>query len=59
MSDEVKLRQLPLALPSLNVAMLILPVPMSELDYETLLAALQSWKDALVAAQPPSSEREL
>jgi hypothetical protein len=40
-------RELPITLPSLEIAVLRLPVPMTEEDYDTLLQALEGMKKAL------------
>lgn len=48
-----KMRELPITLPSLNIAVLKIPTPMSELDFTTLVNSLAAWKDALVAKQKP------
>jgi hypothetical protein len=42
------MRNLPVTLPSLAVATVTVPMPMSELDYNALVAALTAWKPALV-----------
>lgn len=48
------MRELPITLPSLAIAVVKLPAVMSELDYNTLLASIQAWKPALVT-QPKMS----
>jgi hypothetical protein len=48
----VGFRDLPVTLPSLEIAVLRVPVPMSEEDYETLTNALTAMKRALVRDNP-------
>lgn len=43
------MRDLPITLPSLNIAILRLPARMSELDFTTLVSSLNAWKPALVS----------
>ena len=43
-------RDLPITLPSLNIAVLRLPVPMTEVDFTTLINSLTLMKGALVHA---------
>jgi hypothetical protein len=43
----------PVTLPSLNVATFQVPVPLSELDFAFLKAALEAYKDALTSAPQP------
>jgi hypothetical protein len=50
-ASGVVLRELPVTLPSLEIAILKLPVPMSEEDYSTLVNALGAMKKALVREQ--------
>jgi hypothetical protein len=44
-----QMRDLPVTLPSLNIAILRLPAQMTELDFNTLVNSLNAWKPALVA----------
>lgn len=50
-----EMRELPITLPSLEIAIIKVPVPMSSIDYENLMATLALWKDALVK-EPMSEE---
>lgn len=42
------MRDLPITLPSLAVAVLRVPVPMTKTDFDALLSALQSFEGALL-----------
>ena len=47
---EYKMRDLAITLPtSLEVAVIRLPIPMSDADYRTIMRSLKAMKDALVA----------
>jgi hypothetical protein len=46
--------ELPVTLPSLNIAIVRVPAKMSELDYNTLVASLTAWKAALVKPDSPT-----
>jgi len=46
--DQVKMRDLPVTLPSLNVAVVRVPTRMTTQDYDVLMASLEAWKPALV-----------
>jgi hypothetical protein len=47
--EGVAMRDLPVTLPSLNIAILRVPSPMTELDFTTLIDSLNAWKPALTA----------
>lgn len=51
--------KLPITLPSLRVAWLELPAPLTELEYDTISRAIESWKTALVQAAPPKQEEQV
>ena len=40
------MRELPITLPSLNIAVREVPMPMTEIDFTTLLNSLHAWKPA-------------
>lgn len=48
------MRELPITLPSLNIAVLKVPTPMTELDFTTLVNSLAAWKAALVPPSKPT-----
>jgi len=48
-------RELPITLPSLSVATLSVPIPMTSGDYDYLKTALETLRAALVATQPPEA----
>lgn len=54
--SETKMRELPITLPSLNIAVLKVPTPMTEIDFTTLVSSLNAWKDALVQKPKPASK---
>ncbi len=52
--DPAGFRDLPVTLPSLEIAVLRVPVPMTEEDYQTLTGALAAMKKALVRECNPN-----
>jgi len=50
------MRELPVTLPSLNVAIVKVPERMTELDFTTLTDAIQAWKAALIGPPPDKNE---
>ena len=55
-AGETAMRELPVTLPSLNIATIKVPERMSELDFTTLMNSLAAWKDALVQSAAESNE---
>ena len=47
MTKEPEMRILPITLPSLAIAVVTVPRKMTEADYDALVAAISSWKDAI------------
>jgi hypothetical protein len=52
------IRELPVTLPSLQIAVLKLPVPMTETDYATLVNTLNAMKAALVRQEPTQEKHD-
>lgn len=46
--SKCKYRALPLTLPSLSVALVQVPVPMTEADFTFLVEQITGWKEAIV-----------
>jgi hypothetical protein len=55
-STAVKMRELPITLPSLNVAVVTVPETMTEADFQMLATMINAWKSALVAPQAASQK---
>jgi hypothetical protein len=53
------IRELPVTLPSLQIAVLKLPVPMTEIDYTTLVNSLTAMKGALIRRESESSHEKM
>jgi len=50
------MRELPVTLPSLAIAVVKVPEEMSELDFSTLVNTINAWKQALVARKEDIAE---
>ena len=58
-AENVVVRDFPIPLISGGVAIVKVPVPMSELDFAQLTGTLQRWKTALVRpASPDNNEKK-
>lgn len=57
-SSIQNMRELPVTLPSLNIALLRVPFPMTEEDFNALVVALGNFKRSLIASPMPKSGDE-